>query len=360
MSRCTPGPLDLLTNVTVGANSGPFVVNLGGITSGPVNEQQTLTITAFVSNPAVLAAPLVTYSSPDPNGTLLLTPVLNATGTAIVSVVVTDDGGTANGGIEAVTNTFTVTVLPLADLVVSSVGAFSGTNLQITVTLTNRGPHAASNINLTNLLPAGTTLLSIVSDAATCHATNGTVLCSFTSFAANTSAVVVLTLAVEPVASFTNIANVSATEADPDLTNNLAMLVLPIGGGSDFDGDGMPDWWELANGTDPRVPDANDDPDGDGLTNLQEYFAGTNPHDAGSLFRITNLSLEPGTNSVTLSFLAVSNRTYSILGATNFISSPWEKILDMPAVIETGIVTVTNLPAADPIRFYRVVTPLQP
>jgi hypothetical protein len=48
----------------------------------------------------------------------------------------------------------------------------------------------------------------------------------------------------------------------------------------DFDGDGLPNAWEGANGTDPLVQDAAADPDGDGLSNLDECLLGSDPLDA--------------------------------------------------------------------------------
>ncbi len=54
----------------------------------------------------------------------------------------------------------------------------------------------------------------------------------------------------------------------------------------DRDGDKLPDWWELAYGLDPVIPDGDDgatgDLDGDGLNNLGEFYAGTNPNAADS------------------------------------------------------------------------------
>ena len=60
------------------------------------------------------------------------------------------------------------------------------------------------------------------------------------------------------------------------------------GRGSDYGslssvGDGIPDWWKIANSIDPFDPlAAYYDPDEDGLDNWAEYMAGTNPYSATS------------------------------------------------------------------------------
>lgn len=69
----------------------------------------------------------------------------------------------------------------------------------------------------------------------------------------------------------------------------------------DSDGDGMPDWWELANGLNPFDPnDAGLDPDDDGLTNLDEYRYGTDPFDPDTDDGGTydGIEIERGTNAV--------------------------------------------------------------
>ena len=101
--------LNAISNLTINENAGQQTVNLAGITAGG-GASQTLTVTAISSNPGLVPNPAVGYTSPNATGTLTFTPAVNAFGTATVTVVVQDNGGTANGGVDSVTNTFTVTV----------------------------------------------------------------------------------------------------------------------------------------------------------------------------------------------------------------------------------------------------------
>jgi hypothetical protein len=73
----------------------------------------------------------------------------------------------------------------------------------------------------------------------------------------------------------------------PDGTKNgIVTDVGQVGGYPDYkgdpvkdsDGDGIPDWWELKYGLDPRDPsDAAKDCNGDGYTNVEKYINGLDP-----------------------------------------------------------------------------------
>lgn len=89
-----PPTLAPLADVTFDRNAGEVAVALSGISSGAANENQTLAVTAFSSNPSVVLNPTVNYASPGSTGTLVLKPGA-ASGTATITVTV-NDGQAAN------------------------------------------------------------------------------------------------------------------------------------------------------------------------------------------------------------------------------------------------------------------------
>jgi hypothetical protein len=75
-------------------------------------------------------------------------------------------------------------------------------------------------------------------------------------------------------------ATVNDAEADPDedeLSNIDEYLNCTNPMNNDTDSDLMPDGWEVHNGLNATHDDAGEDPDNDGLTNLEEYLQGMNP-----------------------------------------------------------------------------------
>ncbi len=104
-----PPTLDPIANLTLNENGGAQTVNLTGISSGAPSQTQTLAVSAISSNPSLIPNPVVAYISPSATGGLTLSPALNASGSATISVTV-NNGGASNN---TVVRTFTVTVNPV-------------------------------------------------------------------------------------------------------------------------------------------------------------------------------------------------------------------------------------------------------
>ncbi len=102
--------LDALPNLTLPENSGVTHVPLTGISSGRVNENQALIVTAESSNPTLTGALEVTYASPQSSGDLAFTVARNEVGSALITVSV--DDGTAT-----VQRQFQVSVPPFVSIV---------------------------------------------------------------------------------------------------------------------------------------------------------------------------------------------------------------------------------------------------
>ena len=107
-------------NQTVNQDAGTQVVNDWAIAisaGGGVDEtSQTLMFNVSNNNPALFAG----QPTIDSNGNLSFTPAANGEGIAVVSVALTDDGGTVNGGIDtSIVQSFTITVNPVVTALIS-------------------------------------------------------------------------------------------------------------------------------------------------------------------------------------------------------------------------------------------------
>jgi uncharacterized repeat protein (TIGR01451 family) len=113
-----------------------------------------------------------------------------------------------------------------ADLSIAKTGPASvglGANVTYTITVSNLGPLAASNVTVTDPIPPGTTWLSATPSQGSCSGTT-TVTCTLGAIANGGSATISLVVqAPNGPASFTNTATVTNTpELDPVVSNNAA------------------------------------------------------------------------------------------------------------------------------------------
>jgi VCBS repeat-containing protein len=228
-------------------------VILTGIAAGG-GETQLLMVTATSSNPGLIPNPTVTYTSAGPTGSLSYTPVANANGTALITVTVTDNGGTDNSGVATTTRTFTVavtavndapTITDIADTSIAEDGAtgalaFTIGDLEtavdsLTVTATSSNTTLIPNANLVfggtgvartlTATPAAnqfgaSTISVIVSDGAT--TTSDTFLLTVT--------------AVNDAPVLTTVSTLTGATEDTALTISYATL-LAAANAADADGD---------------------------------------------------------------------------------------------------------------------------
>ena len=111
--------LDGINDVTIDEDAADPTVNLTGITAGG-REDDPLQITVQSDNSDLILDPQVDYDSPNTTGTLHFPPVVDAFGTATITVTLTDGGPdqelTTTGDNESVSRSFVVTVNPINDV----------------------------------------------------------------------------------------------------------------------------------------------------------------------------------------------------------------------------------------------------
>jgi GH35 family endo-1,4-beta-xylanase len=127
--------LDAISDVRINENNPGQKINLMAITAGN-GESQPLRLTSTSNNSGLIPNPVVTYTSPNPTGSIGFGPAASQSGTATITVIVEDGGldndlGTADDN-ATVQQMFQITVLDvIADAASTILAKDSSDNLYI-------------------------------------------------------------------------------------------------------------------------------------------------------------------------------------------------------------------------------------
>jgi hypothetical protein len=104
-----------------------FDVSLTGITPGKETNQKVVSVMASSDNPGLLTRLVVTYVSGETTGILKISLASGISGEALVTVMLTDNGGTANGGVNSTEVSFRVKVNAGSETLVVTITDPAGT-----------------------------------------------------------------------------------------------------------------------------------------------------------------------------------------------------------------------------------------
>lgn len=105
-----------------------------------------------------------------------------------------------------------------------------GQQITYSISITNNGPHAATDVALTDMLPSGTSFVSAASTVGTCSYSGGAVSCAIGDMPDGVSVSVTIAVTVLDTASgpITNSPSVSSSNMDADRADNSATVTTTV------------------------------------------------------------------------------------------------------------------------------------
>ncbi|MGI6458005.1 MAG: PKD domain-containing protein [bacterium] len=105
---------DVIPDQEVLEDCGTFQITVTGMEDGDPEVKQTLTLKAISSDEGILENPVITDTN-ESQATVTFTSLQDMNGTVTLTITLTDDGGTENGGIDSFTQTCQIHVKPVND-----------------------------------------------------------------------------------------------------------------------------------------------------------------------------------------------------------------------------------------------------
>ncbi|MDX6557219.1 MAG: hypothetical protein QOF72_268, partial [Blastocatellia bacterium] len=105
--------------------------------------------------------------------------------------------------------------------------ATSLANVTYRIIVTNNGPSPATNVIVTDPLPMGPLLVSVIPSQGSCGGTT-TITCNLNSIANGAAAIVNITITPQTAGQLSNTASVAANESDPDANDNSTTIQTTV------------------------------------------------------------------------------------------------------------------------------------
>ena len=159
-----------------------------------------------------------------------------------------------------------------------------------------------------------------------------------------------------PVGRFVRVSRAPSSVGSGADKNALALSEVQVFAAPyDSDADAISDRWEREWFGDLTTASATTDWDHDGALDAHEAIAGTNPKDPLSLLKVDRITTQP---TVTLEFLAISNRTYTVQYRDGLLTTNvWTGLTNLNAQPTNRVQSVTDPGSPATPRYYRLVTP---
>jgi uncharacterized repeat protein (TIGR01451 family) len=201
----------------------------------------------------------------------------------------------------------------------------TGETLVFTVSVSNAGPDAATNVDIDDVLPPVVMHAGHIASQGAYDATSG--VWSVGTLTSNeTATLTISTIALSPAETYyTNWAVLaSLDQEDVNPGNNSAFVVLRP--------PPLEEWrrsmFTPAQLEDESVSGDDADPDGDGHTNIDEFYTGTYPTNAASVLAIVDIDRDPG-GDIRVTWSSVNGRKYSVLRSEELETTPLTLIDDI-------------------------------
>ncbi|MFC1549771.1 sialate O-acetylesterase [Candidatus Neomarinimicrobiota bacterium] len=104
-----------IADVEIQEDSGHLTMQIDGIDPGIFEEDQRIILAAVSSNDTVIPNPIIIYDGISSTADIVISTVLNANGTAIITVSAKDNGGVTNSGTDSFNRTFIINITPVND-----------------------------------------------------------------------------------------------------------------------------------------------------------------------------------------------------------------------------------------------------